>query len=166
MLMIRIACVIVVALFTGACASATGTSSGPQPGGAVAGVEAPTQPTLLLFGAPITVAKPADIDKLASNPASFEGQALLLEGTVKEVCQGKGCWVEVMAPSGTSFMARSLDHSILLPKDCQGRKIMVQGILVTTPEKEEDHEAHGQEGHECPAPRFVVSTKAVRLAAE
>lgn len=162
----RIALVIAAALFAGACASTTGTSSGPAPAEPVANVEATTPSKPLTFGVPVTVEKSADIDKLASEPASFEGQTLLLEGTVMDVCQGSGCWVEVMAPSGTSFMARSLDHSILLPKDCKGRKITVQGVLVKMPEKKEEHEAHGEEAHVCPAPTFVLSTKAVKLAAK
>jgi len=174
MKMSRIAWVIVAALFAGACAS-TAPRSGPVGGAepvtqteAVADRSAavPQHAGPLLFGAPVTLTEPASIDALASDPASFSGRTLLLEGVVKEVCQGRGCWVEVMAPGGASFMARSLDHSILLPKDCKGRRILVQGVLVEMPETKEAHDDHGEKGHECPAPEYVVSTQAVKLAAK
>ena len=70
------------------------------------------------FGAPVTVKKPVVIARLAKNPERFKGRTIRLEGTVKDVCQGKGCWVEVADEKGASFMAKSLDESVLLPKDC------------------------------------------------
>ncbi len=82
-------------------------------------------------GAPITVTEAVDIAALAKDPASFAGKTVRLEGTVKEVCQGRGCWVEVVDAKGASFMAKSLDESILLPKNCAGRGIIVQGVVTT-----------------------------------
>jgi len=112
------------------------------------------------FGAPVTAKKAVAIAKLARDPARFAGRKVRLEGTVKEVCQGKGCWVEVEA-GGASFMARSLDESVLLPKDCKGRAIVVQGVVKALPRaiKEEPKE----EGHACPKPEWVVATQGIEL---
>lgn len=113
-------------------------------------------------GAPITVKKPVPIAKLAKSPGKFVGKTILIEGTVKEVCQGKGCWVEVEDANGASFMAKSLDDSILLPKNCAGRKVVVQGVVTRLMPKGHDHHgpAHDEAavGHSCPAPSFVVAT--------
>jgi hypothetical protein len=112
------------------------------------------------FGAPVTVKKAVNLAKLAKNPARFAGRTVRLEGTVKEVCQGVGCWVEVQS-GGASFLARSLDESVLLPKDCQGRKVVVQGVVKALPRtaKEEPVEI----GHACPRPEWVVATEGVIL---
>jgi hypothetical protein len=117
----------------------------------------------LRVGAPVTVKKPVNIEKLAKNPEKFAGRTVRLEGVVKDVCQGRGCWVEVATPKGASFMARSLDESVLLPKDCHGRKIVVQG-LVTTLSKSAAEEAK-PEDHACPRPSYIVATQGVELAA-
>ncbi|MCC6650714.1 MAG: DUF4920 domain-containing protein [Candidatus Eisenbacteria bacterium] len=115
------------------------------------------------FGAAVTVQKPTNIQKLAKSPAKFQGQTIRIEGTVKEVCQGAGCWVEVVDAKGASFIARSLDESVLLPKDCKGQRVVVQGLLTTMPKKDHDHTA-AEAGHSCPSPAFVLSTSGIELA--
>ena len=129
-------------------------------GAALAG-EAKTGSTeVQKFGSPVTTRKAVDIAKLAKDPARFAGRKVRLEGTVKEVCQGRGCWVEVEA-GGASFLARSLDESVLLPKDCKGRRVVVQGVVKALPRtiKEEPSE----EGHACPKPEWVVATQGIEL---
>jgi len=133
----------------------------------VAAEEAKPATEPLRFGAPVTVKKPVNLARLAKKPAKFAGQSVRMEGTVKAVCQGRGCWVEVESPRGGSFMARSLDESVLVPKDCQGRRIVVQGVVMLMPQQTAEEHKQGAEveGHACPQPKFVVSTQGVELAA-
>ena len=116
----------------------------------------------LHVGAPMTVDKPVAIAALAEAPASFAGQTVLLEGTVKGVCQGMGCGVEVQDAKGASFIARSLDDSVLLPKDCAGRKVAVQGVVTAMPQEAHTEPAEAA-GHVCPKPEYVVATSGVTL---
>jgi hypothetical protein len=114
-------------------------------------------------GEAVTVTQPVVIGELERNPAQFVGQMIRLEGTVASVCQGKGCWVEVQGADGGKFMAKSLDDSVLLPTDCSGRKIVVQGtVIALTPEPEHAAEAEAA-GHVCPQPSYVVSTQGAEL---
>jgi hypothetical protein len=158
-------------LLFAAVANAHDAPSHQLPDPPAAGVEAPaaapsTGPVAV--GAPITMKKPVPIAKLAKSPEKFVGKTILIEGTVKEVCQGKGCWVEVEDAKGVSFMAKSLDDSILLPKTCAGRKVVVQGVVTRLMPKGHDHAAgHDEEhaGHACPTPSFVLSTQGAKLVA-
>ena len=121
----------------------------------------------LRVGAAITARKAVDIDRLARNPKRYVGRTVRIEGMVKDVCQGMGCWVEVASPKGGSFLAKSLDESVLLPKDCVGRKVVVQGVVTTLPAKGAEAHQHAEppaEGHACPAPSYVISTQGVELA--
>jgi hypothetical protein len=129
-------------------------------GAALAGEAKSGNSDVQKFGAPVTTRKAVDIAKLAKDPARFAGRRVRLEGTVKDVCQGRGCWVEVEA-ADASFLARSLDESVLLPKDCKGRKVVVQGVVKALPRtiKEEPRE----EGHACPKPEWVVATQGIEL---
>lgn len=113
-------------------------------------------------GAPVTVKKPVKIAQLAKQPERYVGKTVRLEGTVKAVCQGMGCWVEVADGRGASFLAKSLDESVLLPKDCAGRKVVVQGVVTRLEAKAHEHE-HAGDAHECPRPTFLVSTQGVVL---
>lgn len=118
------------------------------------------------FGAPVTLKKAVDVKKLEKDPAKFLGKTLRLEGVVKNVCQGRGCWVEVGGNRGGAFIARSLDESVLLPKDCKGWKVVVQGVLMEMPQEGHDHAAaEGGAAHECPQPEYVLSTQGVELVA-
>ncbi len=126
---------------------------------AACAADAPATPKR--FGAAVTVKKPVNVARLASAPAKFKGRTVRLEGTVKEVCQGKGCWVEVADENGVSFMARSLDESVLLPMDCKGWHVVVEGKVMTMPAKVRN-EAEPTD-HACPKPEYVVSTRGVEL---
>ena len=118
------------------------------------------------YGAPVTVKKAVSVAKVQKDPARFEGKTLRLEGVVKAVCQGAGCWVEIEDPKGASFIAKSLDESVLLPKDCKGSRIVVQGVMTLMPAKSHDHAAHeAAEGHSCPAPTYLLSTQGIELLA-
>lgn len=116
------------------------------------------------FGAPVKVKKPVVIAQLAQAPEKFAGRTVRLEGTVKEVCQGRGCWVEVMDDHGASFIARSLDETVLLPKDCKGQHVVVEGKVRTMPRHTEAAEP-GVEAHACPKPEYIVSTRGIELTA-
>ena len=113
-------------------------------------------------GAEITVKKPVKLAKLAKSPEKFVGKTIRIEGTALKVCQGAGCWVEVSDGKGVTFLAKSLDESVLLPKDSAGRSIVVQGVVTKMAPKTHDHEHEG-EGHECPVPTFLISTQGALL---
>lgn len=119
-------------------------------------------------GAAITTKKATGIDKIAKDPKKFVGQTVRIDGTVKKVCQGAGCWVEVASSKGATFLAKSLDESVLLPKDCAGRQIMVQGVVTMMPAKEAEAHQHTEPvgaDHECPAPTYLISTQGAELVA-
>ncbi len=125
---------------------------------------APSSADPARFGAPVTLKKSVPVAKLAAAPAKFKGRTIRIQGTVAEVCQGKGCWVRVRDDQGTLFLARSLDESVLLPKDCAGQSIVVQGVvtmLKPAPKMEEAEE--GVPPHECPAPEYVLATQGIEL---
>lgn len=117
------------------------------------------------FGAPVVEKQAASIAKLARKPARFVGRTLRIEGVVKDVCQGQGCWVEVQDAKGASFIAKSIDESVLLPKDCKGQRIVVQGVVTALPAKGHDHGAEVA-AHECPTPNYVLSTQGAELVAK
>ena len=123
----------------------------------------------LRVGAPITVTAPVAVAALSSAPDKFVGQVVRIEGTVKSVCQGMGCWAEVEGPDGSTFMAKSLDDSVLLPKDCAGRRIVVQGKITTlgpagdAAAHAEEHHGEEIEGHVCPRPDYVLATEGIEL---
>ena len=84
-------------------------------------------------GAKFEKGTPVAIAELNKNAATMSGKQVQIEGTVSKVCQGSGCWVEV-SDGTVSVIAKSLDEKVLFPKDCVGKKVLVQGIYRAAPE--------------------------------
>jgi hypothetical protein len=66
-------------------------------------------------------------------------------------------------PKGATFMAKSLDESVLLPKDIAGRKVIVQGVVKQLPAKGETEEQHAH--HACADPRPPAGCQRARVMA-
>lgn len=127
-----------------------------------------------VFGAPVALAAATPIAKLNASPKTFLDKRVRIEGTVAAVCKGRGCWVEVKEKEGVTLIARSLEHDVTVPKDCEGRPIIVEGRFIAfTPPAEaaadaaahehgEEH-AEGEKPHACPTPTYLVTMEAVEL---
>ncbi len=122
------------------------------------------------FGAPVTLTETTTITDLNAKPKDYVTKVVRIEGTVVDVCKGMGCWVEVKAADGASIIARSMDHSVSVPKNCENRPIVVQGTFMDmgappetpAPEPETEYE-EGGEPHKCPSPIYMLSMDAVEL---
>lgn len=78
----------------------------------------------------------------------MEGQdsmQLIVEGTVQEVCQAKGCWMVVGSEDNGKepVMVRFKDYGFFVPKDIAGRKVVMEGwaFREVTPVEELRHYA-------------------------
>jgi hypothetical protein len=118
------------------------------------------------YGATITETRTTPLAKLLRRPSALEGRTLRIEGTVKDVCQGRGCWIELSDAKGRTFLAKSLDETVLVPKDIAGRRVVVQGVLTSKPAKGHVHEEGEESGHSCPAPTWVLDTRGVEVRAQ
>jgi hypothetical protein len=119
-------------------------------------------------GGAVNVEAATSLADLTHSPNEFVGQTVKLEGKIVGVCQGTGCWVRLEDGQGNNFIARSVDHSIAFPKDCMGKTAVVQGEIVAKPAAghvEEEHD-HGEGGHECPAPTYMLSLQGAQVLAE
>ena len=51
-----------------------------------------------------------------------------VRGTVQEVCQAKGCWMNIANDeTGESMMVRFKDYGFFMPKDIAGREVIIEG---------------------------------------
>ncbi len=116
-------------------------------------------------GAELSLAEATPLTDLTATPAEFVDKDLRLEGEVVAVCQGSGCWIEIADEAGNKFYVRSMDESILFPKDCAGKTAVVQGkVMALTPAGHEEHQEHVEgSDHYCPEPTYLLSVEAAKL---
>ncbi|KAA5535063.1 DUF4920 domain-containing protein [Taibaiella lutea] len=61
------------------------------------------------------------------------------EGKVTEVCQKEGCWLVLSTDNGADpLMVRMKDHSFKVPKDLNGKHVVVNGNLKKTTQSVEE----------------------------
>ncbi len=52
----------------------------------------------------------------------------VLQGTVNEVCQAKGCWMTLAAGNDQEMMVKFKDYGFFMPKDISGREVVMNGM--------------------------------------
>jgi hypothetical protein len=118
------------------------------------------------YGKKIEIKETTSVNSINSEPNKYVDKEVLVTGKVSRVCKGMGCWIEVESDS-SKIICRSLDESILVPKDCEGRAVRVMG-KVKFDKKASGKDAMKKEGdgpvHACPAPKVFVSTSGIELA--
>jgi hypothetical protein len=61
--------------------------------------------------------------------ADKDSLALKVEGTIKECCAKKGCWLRVDLANGEEMLVRFKDYGFFVPLDSEGRKIIMDGVV-------------------------------------
>lgn len=56
--------------------------------------------------------------------------AMKITANVTEVCQAKGCWMNVVGDKtkDKAFFVKFKDYGFFMPKDCAGKKVILDGI--------------------------------------
>jgi hypothetical protein len=62
--------------------------------------------------------------KLAQSNAPVEAK---VTGKVKEVCKNEGCWLTMDMGNEKELMVRMKDHEFFVPKDIDGKTVVVEG---------------------------------------
>jgi hypothetical protein len=90
---------------------------------------------------------------------SLKDKQVQIEGTVRAVCKGRGCWVEVDDGKGKTI-AKSLNDSILFPKDCVGKRVLVQGVVRVMGAAKAGEGSSSGDG--CPQPEILVEIQGAK----
>jgi len=75
-----------------------------------------------------------------ATPANFFNKTVLVEATIKAVCQTKGCWMQV-EDQGKTAMVRwesGCGGKFAFPKDAAGKHVVIQGSFYPKQISEED----------------------------
>lgn len=103
-----------------------------------------------LFGSALDEGREATaLADIVAEPGRFEGQVVKTEGEITQVCQARGCWMEIRAAENApGIRVPMAGHSFFLPRDISGRRATLEGTVVIAELSEEDRahlEAEGAE---------------------
>jgi len=79
------------------------------------------------FGQTISAAKPIKADQLPQMLAGKDSVNVKVAGVVQEVCQVKGCWMDVKLTDNTRMKVRFRDYGFFVPKNLSGKEVVFEG---------------------------------------
>ena len=90
-----------------------------------------TEQTASKFGEPITADNATDLVEFVNgmgNEAEVSGK---VTAQVIDVCQRKGCWMNVEGPDGSEIRVTFKDYGFFVPKNCAGKTVVLDGFAYT-----------------------------------
>lgn len=84
--------------------------------------------TLQYFGDSITQNEAIAADQLAVQMQGKDTLKIKLTGPIQEVCQKKGCWMNMNIGNNQSMKVRFKDYAFFLPKDAAGKTVFLEGV--------------------------------------
>ena len=99
--------------------------------------------SLMYFGDSITIDGALVMDSLKSVLSNKDSVAVKLTGTIDEVCQKKGCWMNLKTSDGAAMRVSFKDYAFFMPKDAAGKTVFIDGYAYkdTTSVEELQHYA-------------------------
>ncbi len=81
------------------------------------------------FGTPVTADQAITYDQLIPKMASTDSMPAKVTGTVKQVCQKKGCWMTLVStqPGTPEMRVTFKDYAFFMPKDLSGKQVVIDG---------------------------------------
>jgi hypothetical protein len=86
------------------------------------------------FGAGITSKTYIEYGDMMADLNSTDTLNITVRANVSEVCKMKGCWMKLddKVSTGTNVMVRFVDYGFFVPKDIDGREVIVEGKAYST----------------------------------
>ncbi|WP_297792328.1 DUF4920 domain-containing protein [uncultured Eudoraea sp.] len=73
---------------------------------------------------------------------------LKFEATVNDVCKSKGCWMKLNLKNGEEVMVKFKDYGFFVPKDIEGKEVIVNGIAFLDYMSIEDQKHYAEDAGE------------------
>lgn len=93
--------------------------------------------------------------------------ATQVSGTVKEVCQAKGCWMQVALTDGQEVFVKFKDYGFFVPKDIAGKKVLLDGVAFVEemPVDEQKHYAEDKGATQEELEKITEAKRTLRFEA-
>ncbi|QNF33026.1 DUF4920 domain-containing protein [Adhaeribacter swui] len=79
------------------------------------------------FGQPVSASKVIPSTQLPQVLAGKDSVQATVTGVVQDVCQVKGCWMDVKLSNDTRMKVRFRDYGFFVPKNLTGKEVVFEG---------------------------------------
>lgn len=102
--------------------------------------------TLQFFGDTITPDGAIAADQLVAQMAGKDSITVKLTGTIEEVCQKKGCWMNLNIGNNQSMKVRFKDYAFFMPKDAANKTVIIEGVAFNDTTSVADLKHYAEDG--------------------
>lgn len=82
------------------------------------------------YGEPLTLTATTPASAILSDPEAWVGERVLVEGMVVDVCEKRGCWMEVAAGGDFETIRVKVDDGVIVfPLTARGKTALVEGTV-------------------------------------
>jgi hypothetical protein len=101
------------------------------------------------YGEELTLNDKTNISEILSKPDDFVGKKVLIEGLVVNVCEKRGCWMEIASDKEYESIRVKVDDGVIVfPMEAKGEKAVVEGEVYSF-NVEEQGMCSGETGKSC-----------------
>ena len=82
------------------------------------------------YGEDLTLSETTSVSAILADPETYIGHQVLVEGTVVDVCEKRGCWLAIAGDGdGEQIRVKVEDGVIVFPMDARGLRARVEGVV-------------------------------------
>ena len=82
------------------------------------------------YGEPITLSEVTQVSSILDDPTAFIGERVLVEGMVVEVCEMRGCWMDIASDREFEKIQVKVDDGVIVfPLSARGHQALVEGVV-------------------------------------
>lgn len=86
-----------------------------------------TEQVFKYFGDSIAQINPTKVADVKAKLGTKDSVAMQVEGKIVEVCQKKGCWMELQLDNSETMRVTFKDYAFFIPKDAAGKTVIMEG---------------------------------------
>ncbi|MSP69144.1 MAG: DUF4920 domain-containing protein [Bacteroidetes bacterium] len=79
------------------------------------------------FGDSIAQINPTKVADVKAKLGTKDSVEMQVEGKIVEVCQKKGCWMELQLDNSETMRVTFKDYAFFIPKDAAGKTVIMEG---------------------------------------
>jgi hypothetical protein len=102
--------------------------------------------TLQFFGDTITADGAIAADQLAAQMKGKDSMKVKLKGTIMEVCQKKGCWMDMNIGNNQTMKVRFKDYAFFVPKNAANKTVIIEGVAYSDTTSVADLKHYAEDG--------------------
>jgi hypothetical protein len=107
-----------------------------------------------------------ELANLPKEMADSSKKDIKIKGTVKEVCQSKGCWMLMDLGDGKDIRVTFKDYKIFMPKDLAGKQVVLDGFAYTDTTSVESLRHYAEDAGKSEAEIAAITSPKIQLAYE